>query len=150
MHGFKLLTAFCVFSTVVLAANDAFVGTWKLNPAKSKFSQGTAYKDATVTFEAVGDQWKRTATGTDADGKPINENSTVAWDGKDHPIEEGMTVAVNVLNDNAIKFMIKHEGKFVIGGRLVISKDGKTMTAYAKGSDPQGRKVDNVEVFEKQ
>ena len=95
MHGFKLLTAFCVFSTVVLAANDAFVGTWKLNPAKSKFSPGTAYKDATVTFEAVGDQWKRTATGTDADGKPINENSTVAWDGKDHPIEEGMTVAVN-------------------------------------------------------
>jgi hypothetical protein len=61
-----------------------------------------------------------------------------------------MTVAVNVLNDNAIKFMVKHEGKFVIGGRLVISKDGKTMTAYAKGSDPQGRKVDNVEVFEKQ
>jgi len=150
MRGFKLLTALCVFSSAMLAANDAFVGAWKINPDKSKFAPGTVTKDETVIFEKVGDQWKRTATGTDPDGKPIKDNSTVAWDGKDHPIEEGMTVAVNVLNDNAIKFMIKREGKFVVGGRLVVSKDGKTMTAYAKGSDPQGRQVDNVEVFEKQ
>lgn len=150
MRGFQVLTALCVFSSAMLAANDAFVGTWKINPAKSKFAPGTETKDETVIFEKVGDQWKRTATGTDPDGKPINDNSTVAWDGKDHPIEEGMSVAVNVLNDNALKFMIKRDGKFVMSGRLVISKDGKTMTAYAKGSDSQARKVDNVEIFEKQ
>jgi hypothetical protein len=38
----------------------------------------------------------------------------------------------------------------VSGSDWLVSKDGKTMTGTAKGEDQKGRKIDNVEVYEKQ
>jgi len=58
------------------ATCGGLVGTWKLDPAKSKFSLGTAYKDATVTFEAVGDQWKRTASGRETTKVAVRDGIT--------------------------------------------------------------------------
>jgi hypothetical protein len=151
MQGLRLFTAICIFSSALVAADSPFAGTWKLDPAKSKNLPGTGDKEAMVVFEAVGDQWKRVATGVDPDGKPYKYEDTIAWDGKDHAIQlTGMTVAVNTLNDHALKFTLKSEGKITMTGRLVVSKDGKTSTAYSKGKDDKGRKVDSVEVFEKQ
>jgi hypothetical protein len=153
MRNLRRLAAICIFSifsTALLAATNPFLGTWKLNSAKSKFAPGTAYSDMTVTFEAVGDQIKRVATGTDADGKPINENSTIAWDGKDHDIgEPGITVAVTQVNDHTLNVKVKHEGKVMSSIRVVASKNGKTVTAAEKGEDLKGRKLDNVEVWDK-
>lgn len=45
---------------------------------------------------------------------------------------------------------VRADGKVVSSGGLVVSKDGKTMTGTAKGEDQKGRKIDNVEVYEKQ
>jgi len=150
MRGCQLLTALFVFSAALVAADSPFAGTWKLNTAKSKSAPGTAIKEMTVTFEPVRDQWKRVATGTDSDGKALNQNSTIAWDGKDHAIDEpGTTVAVTQVNDRTLNVTVKHEGAVVDSVHVVISKNGKTMTVSEKGQDPKGRKLDNVEVFEK-
>jgi len=73
MPGFRCLTAICVFATALVAADNPFVGTWKLNLAKSKFAPGTQPKEVTVVFESVGDQIKRVATGVDEDGQPLKE-----------------------------------------------------------------------------
>jgi len=151
MRGCQLLAALCVFSTALLAADSPFAGTWKLNTAKSKATPGTEIKEMTMTFESVGDQWKRVATGIDSAGKPFNENSTIAWDGKDHAIDEpGMTAAVTQVNDHTLNVTVKHDGTVVSSVHAVVSKDGKTMRVVEKGQDPQGRKLDNVDVFEKQ
>jgi hypothetical protein len=151
MRVFHALCAFCVVSTALLAAESPFVGTWKLNTGKSRSTPGTAVKEMTVTFEAVGNEMKRVATGTDGDGQPINQDSTIAWDGKDHAIDApGMTVAVKQVNDRTLSVTVKQEGKVVDSVRAVVSKDGKTMTSYEKGQDPKGRKLDNTDVFEKQ
>ena len=151
MQGWKCLTTICVFSTALFAADSPFVGTWKLNIAKSKFSPGTAAKELTVKFEAVGSEFKRTATGVDAEGQPISQDSTVAWDGVDHKIDlPGGTVAVKIVSDHALDFTLKVEGKVIDTGRAIVSKSGKTMTLTEKGEDTKGLKVDNVEVFDKQ
>ncbi len=151
MQGFRLLTAVCAVSMSLIAANNPFIGTWKLDASKSQFAPGTETKDLTMTFEAVGDQVKRVATGTDPDGKPINENSTIRWDGKDHSIDQpGMTVAVSSVNDRTIRFTVKQQGNVVLSGRAAVSENGNTMTASEKGEDPKGRAVDNRYVFEKQ
>jgi hypothetical protein len=151
MRVFHALCAFCVVSTALLAAESPFVGTWKLNTGKSRSTPGTAVKEMTVTFEAVGNEMKRVATGTDGDGQPINQDSTIAWDGRDHAIDApGMTVAVKQVNDRTLSVTVKQEGKVVDSVRAVVSKDGKTMTSYEKGQDPKGRKLDNTDVFEKQ
>ena len=56
---------------VCLAADDVFMGTWKLNEAKSKISLGTL-RTTTVVYEAAGDNVKVTTDGTDGDGKPTH------------------------------------------------------------------------------
>ena len=104
-----------------------------------------------MTFQAVGDQWKRTATGIDADGKPVDENSTIAWDGKDHAIDQpGIMVAVTQVNDRTLNVKVKREGTVVNSVHVVVSDDGKTLTAREKGQDPKGRMLDNTGVFERQ
>jgi hypothetical protein len=44
----------------------------------------------------------------------------------------------------------KKAGKVVTVNTVVVSADGKTLTATAKGTDAQGRAVSNVQVYEKQ
>src|SRR5260370_25309498 len=155
MRGLRFLIAFSFISTSMIAADSPFVGTWKLNVAKSKFAPGTAMKEATVTFEAVGDEMKRTVVGVDADGQQMNQNSTIAWDGKAHKIEAPpdppIMVAVKKVNNHTLDVTVKQpDGKALETVKAVVSHDGKSMTVTAKGEDPKGRELDNTEVFEKQ
>jgi hypothetical protein len=155
MRALSWLAVACVFSIGLIAADNPFVGTWKLNTAKSKGTPGTISKEATVIFEAVGDQMKRSVTGIDPDGKPVNMSSTIPWDGKDHKVDDPngppITVAVKSVNARTVDVKVKAaDGKLLTSGRAVVAKDGKTMTASFKGEDPKGRKFDNVELFEKQ
>jgi hypothetical protein len=153
MQGLHFVAAFCVFSVALVAADNAFLGTWKLNVAKSKATPGTMEKESTVVFEADGNGVKRTVTGIDADGKPINLSATIPWDGMEHKVDGPMgpaMVAVKNMNDHTVNVTVKVNGKVVSSGRSVVSKDGKTMTATFKGEDPKGQKVDSLEVYEKQ
>jgi hypothetical protein len=75
-----LTLAVCFFGEVVCFAADAFIGTWKLNEAKSKLSAGGP-KNTTVVYEAAGDNVKVTTDGTE-DGKPTHSEWTGKFDGK--------------------------------------------------------------------
>src|SRR3954463_7019976 len=151
MRGFRIVVCLSLISVALSAADSPFAGTWKLNTAKSKSVPGTEVKELTMSFQAMGDQWKRVATGIDADGKPVDENSTISWDGKDHRIDQpGITVAVNQVNDRTLNVKVKREGKVVNSVYVVVSDDGKTLTAHEKGQDPKGRMLDNTGVFERQ
>ncbi len=61
-----------VASGLLLAQSTPFVGTWKLNPAKSKFTSGAPAKEEMATIQIVGDQDQVTVNGTAADGSPIS------------------------------------------------------------------------------
>jgi hypothetical protein len=149
MRGLRFLTLICAFSIALVAASNPFLGSWKLNNAKSKFA-GTEMKEMTVVFTAVGDKVKRVANGIDGDGEPIHESSTIAWDGKDHAIDApGLTVAVSP-GKRVLDVTVKREGKVIDQIRAVVSRNGKTTTITEKGEDEKGRKIDSVEVFEKQ
>jgi hypothetical protein len=153
MRGFGYIAAFCFFSVVLVAADNPFFGTWKLNPAKSKGTPGTMSKEEMVVFESDGGGVKRIVTGVDADGQKINLSATVPWDGKEHKVDGPMgpaMVAVKPSNDHTLKVTMNVNGKVVLSGRAVVSKNGKTMTTTFKGEDPKGRKIDNVGVYEKQ
>src|SRR5215813_6856989 len=81
--------AMCLFATSSLfgfAQTDPFVGTWKLNLAKSKFSPGPPLKSVMLTHEAAGQGLKITVKITDAEGKPIDIQCTANYDGKDYPV----------------------------------------------------------------
>jgi hypothetical protein len=61
-----LTLALCLVGVAVVFAQDANMGTWKLNEAKSKFASG-ATKNSTVVYEAAGDNVK--SRWTEAQGK---------------------------------------------------------------------------------
>ena len=65
-----LTLALCFVAVVAVCfAQDAFMGTWKLNVAKSKIAPN-APKNNTVVYEAAGDNVKITVDGIGSDSKP--------------------------------------------------------------------------------
>jgi len=155
MRGTLCAVALGVFSIALLAADNPFLGTWKLDSAKSKFSPGTQPKDITVTFESDGDQVKRHVTGVDADGEKIDMSATIPWDGKPHRLEgppgtQPVMVSVKRVNERTLDVTVRREQKVLATSHVIASVDGKTVTVRSKGEDPKGRKMDNVEVYVKQ
>src|SRR5215469_9328435 len=79
--------AMCLVGAAICFAQDANLGTWKLNEAKSKLAKG-APKNTTVVYEAVGENTKVTIDGIGSDGKPTHNEWTGKYDGKDYLREE--------------------------------------------------------------
>jgi hypothetical protein len=132
-------------------AADAFMGTWKLNESKSKLAPGTP-KNTTVVYEAAGDNVKITVDGTDKDGKPAHSEWTGKFDGKDYPVTGDPTAdarSYKMVNEHALTFDNKKDGKASLTGRIVISADGKSRTVTTTGKDASGKKVKSTAVYEK-
>jgi hypothetical protein len=136
----------------VCFAADGFIGTWKLNEAKSRFSPGTP-KNNTVAYEAVGDDVKVTIDGTGADGRPTHNEWTGKFDGKDYPVTGDPSSDARALkkaDDHTITFTVKKGDKVTTTGRIVLSADGKTRTVTTTGTDAKGKKVSATAVYDKQ
>jgi hypothetical protein len=142
-----------VASGVLLGQSNPFVGTWKLNLAKSKFTSGTPPKEETFTVQMVGDQDQVTVTGTAAVGSPISMKYEVLDKGGTGKILAGGpydAVSGKRIDENTYETSLMKGGKEISHHHLVVSKDGKTMTDTAKGTNAQGNPVSGVEIFEKQ
>lgn len=147
-----LALALCFVAAAVCFAADGFVGTWKLNEAKSKFSPGAA-KNTTVVYEAVGENMKITIDGTDGEGKPAHNEWTGMFDGKDYPVTgdpSSDTRSLKKINAHTLTFTVKKGDKVTTTGRIVLSADGKTRTVTSSGTDSMGNKVSSTAVYDKQ
>ncbi len=146
-----LLVALAV--NVAVAADDQHSGTWKMNPAKSKYSPGPAAKSVTLAIEADENHYKVNAEGVDGNGNPTHVQFDAKFDGKDYPatgLPVGDMVSLKRINASTIQVAQKKDGKTVTTVTSVVSKDGKTRTSTFKGTDAQGRDVNNVVVYDKQ
>jgi hypothetical protein len=66
----------------VKAQSDPDVGTWKLNVAKSKYTNMAVPKTDTRTIEKDGDSTKVTVKGVSANGSPIAYGYTSKYDAR--------------------------------------------------------------------
>jgi hypothetical protein len=151
--GTTLLLVALALSVSAAAADDPQSGTWKMNPAKSKYKPGPAPKSVTVKIEAHADSIKLISEGIDDAGKPTSVEYTAKFDGKDYPITgvpNADTVTVQRIGTRTIESTSKKGGQVVMIVTAVVSKDGKTRTSIFKGKDAQGRDVNNVVVYDKQ
>ena len=140
-----------VGAALCLAA-DGFLGTWKLNEAKSKLTPGTA-KNSTVVYSVMGDNMMVTIDGTDAAGKPAHTEWMGKFDGKDYPVTGDSTSdarSVKKIDDHTLEFAVKKGDKVLITGRIVLSADGKSRTVTTEGTDSGGKKVTGTAVYDKQ
>ena len=138
---------------VAPAAADQHSGTWKMNPAKSKYSPGPAPKSITVKIDSDADNIKLSSDGIDAAGNPTHVEYTAKYDGKDYPITgvpNADTVALERLDASTIRSTMKRGDQVVMTVTSVISKGGTTRTSTFKGKNAEGQDINNVVVYKKQ
>jgi hypothetical protein len=154
-----VLVAVLAMTSIVFAA-DLMSGTWKINVAKSTFSPGPAPKSGTRTNTAVDGGMKAVLDGVNSEGKTTHTEYTVKFDGKDYPetpMLDGKanpdgadTISMKKIDDYNYEATTKKMGKVLTVSKVVISRDGKTITATATGKNVKGETVNTVTVTEKQ
>jgi hypothetical protein len=133
-------------------AEDANMGTWKLNEAKSKLSSG-APRNHTVAYTAAGDRVKVTVDGVDAEGKPAHNEWTGKFDAKDYPVTGDPNSDVRSykrIDDRTLEFTAKKGSNVTITGRVLVAADGKSRTVTTTGTDAKGSKISITAVYDKQ
>jgi hypothetical protein len=144
--------ALCLVGATLCLAADGFLGTWKLNEAKSKLTAGTA-RNNTVVYSAMGDQMMVTIDGTDAAGKAAHSEWMGKFDGKDYPVTGDSSSdarSVKKVDDHTLNFAVKKGGKVLFTGTIVLSADGKSRTVTTESTDAAGKKVTATAVYDKQ
>lgn len=144
--------AVCCAGLTLCFAGNANMGTWKLNEAKSKMAPGSP-KNHTVVYEMAGDKVKVTVDGMDADGKPLHNEWTGKFDGKDYPVTGDPTSdmrSYKEVNDHTLEITVKKDGKVTTTGKIVVAADGKSRTIDTHGTDAKGNKVHTHGVYDKQ
>jgi hypothetical protein len=145
--------------SAALAADNPFVGTWKTNLAKSKYSPGPApTKPGTVTIAPNGDNGiKVSVENITANGEKATINYSANFDGKEVPFVQngpgaisGQTVSLKRIDSHTAERVTHLNGKILVTEHWVVSKDGKTRTNTQTGTGPKGEAIHNVIVSEKQ
>jgi hypothetical protein len=139
----------------VAAAQDPFVGTWKLNPAKSQFDPNHRPLEATMTFEIQPDgSYLMKAEGTKEGGQKVQEHpQTFFVDGQPRPIPElpGLSAVATRPDPNTLRGEARREDGSIVGsGTYAVSAGGKSLTATVSGVDSQLRTFTQVTVWDRQ
>lgn len=121
---FHLLLAASLLTPTLWAANDPFVGKWKLNPSKSRFP----------------DEMKVTAAGT---SKYLfdfgaGQTETIATDGTDQPGIYSTTLAVTVEAPDTWKVVRKKDGRTLLTATWKLSDNGTTLSDFYRQNAPDG------------
>ena len=147
-----LTLALCIVGVAVCFAEDANMGTWKLNEAKSKLSSGIP-KNTTVVYMVAGDNVMVTVDGIGSDGKPTHNEWTGKYIGKDYPVTGDPNSDMRSLkriDDRNMELTVKKGDKVTATGRIVVSADGKSRTVTLSGTDPTGKEFQTTSVYDKQ
>src|SRR5437899_2927821 len=124
-----------------------------MSPKRSPITPPRNRELPTVVYEAAGDQVKVTIDGTDANGKPIHNEWTGKFDGKDYAVTGDPTSdmrSYKKIDAQTLKFTVKKGDKTTATGRIVVAADGKSRTVTAKGTDEHGKQFKNMAAYDKQ
>ena len=108
------------------AANDPFVGKWRVDPSKTKIT----------------DEMKVEVVGENKYGFSFAPGAvdTIVADGSDQPTPDGTTLSVTVEGPNNWKVVRKKDGRKIISAIWTLSADGKTLnddfTQYTADGSP--------------
>ncbi len=147
-----LLLVLFVIGLGLSFADDAAMGTWKLNESKSKFGPNST-KNSKVVYEAAGDSVKVTVDGTDPSGGAMHNEWTGKFDGKDYPVTGEPnydTRSYKKVNATTLSMTLKKGGKVVGTGKIVLSADGKSRTVTTNVTMPDGKKATTTAVYDKE
>lgn len=156
----RSLVVLLVFSCAVAfsqkktkAGTDPWVGTFKLDVAKSKISGQPPQEETVSVASATRDSIKYTIGGKDAQGNSYTMN----YDGKvgtaSPQMAEGKEIAkITYQMPSSHQFTSQGHGAdgSTSTGAITLSKDGKTITVQEHNKDAQGAEHDETMVYVRQ
>jgi hypothetical protein len=131
----QLSIVIALAATCLWAADPAYVGKWKLNPAKSDFGESTVTYDQTANGEI-----KVTADG---------QSYTFKTDGKEYPTPWGTSAAWKSINATTWENTNKVNGKLTSTATLKLSADGKTLNVDSKSIKATGETSNDSLMYER-
>jgi hypothetical protein len=147
------VVALLSFSMTLVAA-DSYVGTWKLNVAKSKLTGNSVdLVSETMTVAMTGpNTFRTTIDAVTKSGQTRHQEINRTLDGKEHPVTgvgvnpAGATEIVEPVDASTRRLTQKRDGKVVSTFTSIVSPDGKTMTTDRHRADGS----EEINVFERQ
>jgi hypothetical protein len=139
--------------SAAFAAENANIGTWKLNEAKSKIPAGVGKNTTVVYSAAASDMFNVTTDGVDPSGKPVHSEWTGKFDGKPYPVTGMSSVdarAVTAKGDRTLEIANMKDGKTVSTAKVELARDGKSRTLDTDGTTADGKKAHAKFVYDKQ
>jgi hypothetical protein len=148
-----LCVATLMGSPAAFAGENNWVGSWKLNAAKSKFSSEAVSRAQTLKYESTTAGIKLTSDGTDAQGKAMHGEYTSNFDGKEvawtgNPSAD--MASPKRIDDSSYENVWKLGGKQTMKSLVVVSSDNKTLTVTQTPSGAKGEAVSSVAVYDRQ
>src|SRR5271155_2221607 len=126
----RLLLVACIAGGALAAANDPFLGEWKLNASRSKLI------DMMKVESAGGNKY--------AFDFGAGSAEMIAADGTDQPGLAGTTLSVTVEGPDSWKVVRKKDGHILLTGIWKLSKDGNTLRDDYTEFAPDGSIAINV------
>jgi hypothetical protein len=136
----------------LVAADDPFTGTWKLNLAKSNLPPPLP-QSVTTYVQCDGQSINVREETVDDNGQRHTASIKARFDGREYPLigtPRADTVVYERLDALTIKGTSRKNGKVLVHETVVLSPDGRTLTTTYSGADAEGKAVIGTAVFEKQ
>jgi hypothetical protein len=146
----------CVLALTAGFAQNANMGTWKLDEAKSKIPAGVG-RNTTVVYSADGSDIKVATDGVNAAGQPAHSEWTGKFDGKPYPVTGDPNVDFRAYKTKGERMLLLANmkgNKTVSNGKVELAKDGKSRTLeinyFATDAKNKKNKISAKYVYEKQ
>lgn len=147
------LVLFLILLTPTLRAADPYVGTWKLNSAKSEYKGGPPPREQSASITKVGTDLDHKIAGTAADGSRISARFTIpSTDGPGRVIESATYNGVSVrwFSPSEREITYTKGGDVVNTVRSRISSDEKSMSVHSTSVNARGQRVEGNSIYDKQ
>ena len=132
----QLMLVASLIATPLRAADNPFVGKWKLNSSKSRLPDEMKVKKVSANKYAFA-----------FEGGGYGE--TIVADGTDQPGVFGTTFSVTVEGPNSWKVVRKTDGKILITANWKLSQDGNTLDDDFTFIQPNGSKFNVYYVYKR-
>jgi len=140
-------------SAAALFAADPSVGSWKMNPNKTVFQNGTSPFQQSATISETGPDLNVKVVGAAVNGTKISLSYTVPVAGGKGKIvmsSEYDGVSASRVSANELEVSYMKGGKTIYTARATVSADGKTLTVATQGVNPSGNNVTGTVVYDRQ
>jgi hypothetical protein len=136
------------------AQTDPFLGTWKLNLAKSKFEPGPAPKSETRIVVTGPSGMNVSVDRLRGDGTRQEFEYTTNLDGKNYPIvgdgpEGADAISASLKGPNTMQVSISKNHRNIGTATISVSADGKSLTIKSAGTGANGVRFKNEAVYDK-